>query len=300
MHKSINLNPDQNGREFNEVWPGGRTNHYWFDLNRDYIMLQQPESIGRVAVFHRWRPNINTDHHEMGASSTFFFQPGIKTRENPFISDETYNLHNDIARFHQKYLDNIGSLYFSEEVFDDYYLGKGSAYPDIHGSIGILFEQAGAKGHLKNTPGGLLSFPFAIKNQFTVSLSTLEAGLNLREKLLQHQVDFYRKAMDMAVKSEIKAYVFRSNISGSILGPEIVFPPYARGSLRGSRDAYAWIFEWEGYYSPGALYYLLEKGLKARVAKEDFIYDDGEFKKDSWIIILYSPFFWGGSNHIYL
>ncbi|MDZ7633333.1 MAG: hypothetical protein U5L72_02385 [Bacteroidales bacterium] len=87
-----NLTTDPAGKEFNEAWPGGRTNHYWFDLNRDYIMLQQPESVGRVQAFFRWMPNINNDHHEMGANSTFFFQPGVQSRNNPVIPPENQKL----------------------------------------------------------------------------------------------------------------------------------------------------------------------------------------------------------------
>jgi len=208
MYKSKNLNPDANSIEFREAWPGGRTNHYWYDLNRDYIMLQHPESIGRVAAFHRWKPNINTDHHEMGASSTFFFQPGVITRENPYTPKENYDLVSEVAEYHIRYFNEIGSLYYSAEGFDDFYLGKGSAYPDIHASVGILFEQAGVKGHLREVPSGIISFPFAIKNQVTVSLSTLEAGLQMRQKLLKYQVDFYNDALTEASGDAIKGYVF--------------------------------------------------------------------------------------------
>jgi hypothetical protein len=208
LTKSLYNNPDPASWEFNEPWPGGRSNHYWFDLNRDYIMLQQPESVGRVAAFHRWKPNINTDHHEMGANSTFFFQPGIKSRNNPLTPSFIQELTEEIGKYHEKYLNNIGSLYYTEESFDDFYVGKGSSYPDIHGSVGILFEQAGVKGHLRETPGGLLSFPFAIRNQFTVSLSTLEAGLRMKDKLLTCQRKFYRDALAEADKHHVKAYVF--------------------------------------------------------------------------------------------
>ncbi|NSW93728.1 MAG: zinc carboxypeptidase [Bacteroidales bacterium] len=206
--RSLNNNPDPASWEFSESWPGGRTNHYWFDLNRDYIMLQHPETKGRVEAFHKWKPNINTDHHEMGANETFFFQPGIKTRNNPLTPADNQQLTEEIGRYHEKYLNRIGSLYYTEESYDDFYVGKGSSYPDIHGSVGILFEQAGVKGHLKETPGGLLSFPFAIRNQFTVSLSTLEAGLEMREKLLESQRQFYREAADLTAKHPVKAYIF--------------------------------------------------------------------------------------------
>jgi hypothetical protein len=206
--KSMNNNPDPNSFEFNEPWPGGRTNHYWFDLNRDYIMLQHPESVGRVAAFYKWRPNINTDHHEMGANSTFFFQPGVQSRNNPLTPEDNQKLTAEIGKYHEKYLDAIGSLYYTEESYDDFYVGKGSSYPDIHGSVGILFEQAGVKGHLRETPGGLLSFPYAIRNQFTVSLSTLDAGMEMRTKLLESQRSFYKEAYVQADKYPVKAYLF--------------------------------------------------------------------------------------------
>jgi len=87
MHKSITTTTDPTDREYNERWPSGRTNHYWFDLNRDWMPVQHPESRGRIAKFHEWRPNILTDHHEMGSNSTFFFQPGIPSRTNQPGSD---------------------------------------------------------------------------------------------------------------------------------------------------------------------------------------------------------------------
>ncbi|MBT8309366.1 MAG: zinc carboxypeptidase, partial [Flavobacteriaceae bacterium] len=83
VNKSKNLNADPNDREYSEVWPGGRTNHYWFDMNRDWLPVQLPESRARIASFHKWMPNILTDHHEMGTNATFFFQPGIPSRTHP-------------------------------------------------------------------------------------------------------------------------------------------------------------------------------------------------------------------------
>ena len=210
MHQSSTISANSDSRQFREVWPGGRTNHYWFDLNRDYLLLVNPESRGRVATFHDWLPNIVTDHHEMGSSSTFFFQPGVPSRNNPLTPKNTYLLTREIAKYHALFLDKIGSTYFSEEQFDDYYFGKGSSYPDINSSIGILFEQAGFRGRYRETSNGLKSLAFAIKNQFTVSLSTLEASLNLKDDLLNHQKEFYKSALKLADKDPIKAYIFGS------------------------------------------------------------------------------------------
>lgn len=209
--KSAHLNSDPYDMEFREAWPGGRTNHYWFDLNRDWILLTHPESEGRIYNFHRWKPNVLTDHHEMGTNSSFFFQPGVPQRTNPNTPGENQHLTEKIAHFHVRALDEIGSLYYSKENFDDFYYGKGSTYPDINGGIGILFEQASSRGHLQESQNGLLSFPFTIKNQVVTSLSTQNAALSLRKELLQYQRTFYTEALDMANKSEIKAYHIHCN-----------------------------------------------------------------------------------------
>lgn len=208
MHQSFVASGDRNSRQFYEVWPRGRTNHYWFDLNRDYLLLVNPESRGRVAKFHEWKPNVVTDHHESSADFSFFFQPGVPSRNNPLTPEKNYLLTSEIAKYHARYLDAIGSSYFSEEVFDDYYFGKGSSYPDIHGGVGILFEQSSIRGRVRETANGKKSLALAIKNQFTVSLSTLEASMNLRDELLNYQKDFYQSALDLGEKSETKAYVF--------------------------------------------------------------------------------------------
>jgi hypothetical protein len=208
MNKSSVQVTDANNRELNEPWPQGRTNHYLFDLNRDWLPAQQPESQNRVKIFHNWRPNILTDHHEMGSSSSFFFQPGVPSRVNPNTPKKNQQLTGEIAKYHAKYLDSIGSMYFTKEGFDDFYYGKGSTFPDIHGSIGILFEQASSRGHAQQTENGLLTFPFTIRNQFTTALSTLEAGRSLRKDLLNYQREFYNNVKQEATAFPVKAYVF--------------------------------------------------------------------------------------------
>ena len=194
MHKGKNINPDPNDREYNEIWPGGRTNHYWFDMNRDWLPVQLPESQARIKTFHDWYPNILTDHHEMGTNSTFFFQPGIPSRTNPLTPNKNQELTGEIGKYHAKELNKIGSLYYSKESFDDFYYGKGSTFPDINGGIGILFEQASSRGHAQESENGVLTFPFTIRNQFTAALSTLEAAIEMREEILNYQKTFYINA----------------------------------------------------------------------------------------------------------
>ncbi|UZO80445.1 M14 family metallopeptidase [Aquimarina sp. ERC-38] len=204
MHKNKNISTDPQDREYSEVWPGGRTNHYWFDMNRDWLPVQLPESKVRIKTFHQWYPNILTDHHEMGTNSSFFFQPGIPTRTHPLTPGENQKLTRDIAEFHAKALDSIGSLYYTEEDYDDYYYGKGSTFPDIHGAIGILFEQASSRGHAQESDNGILTFPFTIKNQFSTFLSTLKAGLSLKSSLQTYQQNFFKTALQ---NSDNSAYV---------------------------------------------------------------------------------------------
>jgi hypothetical protein len=144
----------------------------------------------------------------MGSSSTFFFQPGILSRTNPMTPDRTTELTRMIGQYHAAALDNDGSLFFTEEIFDDFYYGKGSSYPDVNGSVGILFEQASTRGFERNTARGKLTFPYAIRNQVRVSLSTLEASLEMRGELLAHQREFYKSSVSLFNASAEKAYVF--------------------------------------------------------------------------------------------
>ncbi|TGE81017.1 peptidase M14 [Pseudoalteromonas sp. KS88] len=206
-NRGMNLSSDPQTREHVESWPSSRTNHYWFDLNRDWLLLQHPESRARIAKFHHWKPNILTDFHEMGPNSTYFFQPGIPTRKHPITPDENVSLTKAIANYHAKTLDENNALYFTEESFDDFYYGKGSTYPDVNGGVGILFEQASSRGHVQETQNGTLTFPFTIKNQLLTSMSTFQAAIDNRKALLDYQAKFYNQAVDLANEEDFKGYV---------------------------------------------------------------------------------------------
>ena len=183
---------DPQDREHREAWPYGRTNHYLFDLNRDWLPAELQESRGRMAWWHTWRPQVSTDHHEMGSESTFFFQPGIPSRNNPNTPAGTFALTGEIATYHAAELDRIGQLYYSEEDFDDFYYGKGSTYPDVNGGVGILFEQASSRALRRETEqNGELTYAVSVRNQLATSISTLRAAVALRERLLRHTRDFY-------------------------------------------------------------------------------------------------------------
>jgi len=205
---------DPADREHSEPWPGGRTNHYWFDLNRDWLPAQLVESQARLEVFHQWRPQFHTDFHEMGSASTYFFQPGVPKRANPNTPRRTLELTGEAARYHARALDRIGSLYYSGETFDDYYYGKGSSYPDINGAVGILFEQASARSLRREVPGGVLEYGFTIRNQIATSLSSLEAAVKMRVKLLDNQRTFYLESESLAEQNPVKAYLIRRQGNG--------------------------------------------------------------------------------------
>jgi hypothetical protein len=196
--------------EHNEGWPRGRTNHYWFDLNRDLLLGVHPESTGRLKWYHDWYPNVVTDFHEMGTNSTYFFEPKNKSASlNPITPSENRDVLNKVfAAQYAEDLDKIGSFYFTDEVYDSTYPGYGSTYMDLQGSLALLFEQASSRGHLQETPTGDLSFQFTIRNQYVSSLATIKAAIKNKDLLYEYQNRFFKEAIAKASKSKIKGYVF--------------------------------------------------------------------------------------------
>jgi hypothetical protein len=203
---------DPNDREHNETWPGGRTNHYWFDLNRDWYLVQQVESRNRLAFYHTWLPNVVTDHHEMGTNANHFFEPSKENAENDLVPKSVYrDLNIRFARYFEEAMNEIGSLYGTKELFDNLYPGYGSSYPDIQGGLGLLFEQASSRGHAQESTQGILTFAFTIRNQLVNALATVRASLAERETLLKHQHTFYTDAVAAGQKSLTKAYIVGDN-----------------------------------------------------------------------------------------
>ncbi|MGF1558938.1 MAG: M14 family zinc carboxypeptidase [Flavobacteriaceae bacterium] len=201
---------DPQDAEHNEYWPGGRTNHYWFDLNRDWLLAVNPESRAKLKWYHDWYPNVVTDFHEMGSNSTHFFEP-MKTNGSldPIMPKENYVDLNDLfgAEF-AKALDSIGSLYFTKEVFDGTYPGYGSSYPDLQGGLGLLFEQASSRGHEQTTAFGKITFPFTIRNQYTSGMTTVKTAVANKAYMRKYQQDFFKSALTNSAKSKIRGYTF--------------------------------------------------------------------------------------------
>lgn len=359
---------DPSDAEHNEMWPRGRTNHYWFDLNRDWLPLAHVESQARIDFYHQWYPHIVTDFHEMGTNSTYFFEPTKPFgSENPVVPRDNYDgLNNLFAGYFHEALDEIGSLYFTKEQYDNSYPGYGSTYPDIHGALGLVFEQASSRGHLQDSRMGKVAFAFTIKNHLTSSMATVRGAVGERETLVNHQRNFFKTAVEEGKKAN-GGWVFgdqtddgrngefidllrRHRIKTVQLDEDITLGgkefkagnafyvpneqsqyrmvrtmfeqvttfydsifydasswttaltynmPYekysGKSALKGSeidsdfsgstfsgvaKTNYAYLIEWDEYYSPKALHYLLEKGLYVNMAFKKFGINTNAGEKD--------------------
>ncbi len=209
MHKAEPPVADPLDREHTEIWPGGRFNHYWFDLNRDWFLGTFPETRNRINFFHYWRPYVQTDHHEMGTNSTFYFDPGEDASNNPIVPDYLYKtIYPLYAQYFAAATDKIGSMYFTKEAYDKLYPGYGSSYINFYGGAGFLFEQASSRGHVQETTTIPLTFAFTIRNQFTASLTTIRASLAEKAQLLKMRKLFYQTSKAQAAASPVKGYLF--------------------------------------------------------------------------------------------
>jgi hypothetical protein len=186
----INDNPLD--REHTEGWPRGRGNHYWFDLNRDWVNIVQPESRARVAFYQDWLPHVQVDHHEMGANSSFFFEPTDPNgNESRFVPQATYRLNAEFAGYYAKALDRIGSFYYTKEEYDNKNPTFGSTYPDYNGAVGILFEQGSSRGIQQVSENGLLTYAHTVRNQLVSSIATIDAANDKRKALFELQKEFF-------------------------------------------------------------------------------------------------------------
>ena len=209
QYKSINLVADSNDAEHNESWPRGRTNHYWFDLNRDWLLAIHPESRGKLNWLHEWYPNVVIDVHEMGTNSNYFFDPMKSSASvKPLIPQENVDLYPIFAEYYVKYMDSIGSFYYTKESFDETYPGYGSTYSDLQGGLALLFEQASSRGHVQETNYGEMTFGFTIRNQFLNGIATVEAAVDNKMLLRDYQKRFFESSLSEFKNEKIKAYEF--------------------------------------------------------------------------------------------
>lgn len=209
LHRGKHPSPDRQSREHRQGWPTGRVNYYGFDLNRDWLPVQQPESQGRLALYRQWQPNALFDFHEMDGQSTYFFQPGVPSRNNPLTPQRNYELTKRLSDHYARALDDEGELYFTEEKFDDFYPGKGSTYPDLHGGVGVLFEQASSRGVTLDSRGGELTLRETTERQVRTSLAAIAGVVELRNDLVSWQRQFYRDTKEAAANDSVRGYFVR-------------------------------------------------------------------------------------------
>jgi hypothetical protein len=195
-------------KEHQEGWPNGRTNHYFTDLNRDWLNLVQVESRNRIAFFHQWYPNVQIDFHEQGTNATYYFEPTPKSHESPIIPQFLYEFQVILAKYHASALDEIGSLYFTKENYDNLSPIYGSTYPKFFGSVAATFEQASSRGILQESTNGPLSFAFTIRNHLATSFSTIKGAIAEKSGLFKVQKDFFKYGLEQGRKNPAKAFVF--------------------------------------------------------------------------------------------
>ncbi len=188
--------PDADGQaaEHDEPWPGGRTNHYLFDMNRDWIGLTQPETAARVRAFLRWFPLVYVDLHEMGGDSSYYFPPPADPI-NPEITADQRRWLEVFGRNNGRWFDAMRFDYFTREVFDAFYPGYGEGWPMFHGSIGMTYEQASVRGLLlRRNDETTLTYADSVRRHFVASLATIETAARERQGLLRSFLAFRQSA----------------------------------------------------------------------------------------------------------
>ena len=204
-------NPDILAREHREPWPGGRTNHYNFDLNRDWAWQTQLETKQRMIVYQQWMPQIHVDFHEQGINAPYYFAPAAEPLHE-VITPWQRSFQQVIGKNHAKYFDQKGWLYFTKEVFDLYYPSYGDTYPTYNGAIGMTYEQgggpAGGLGVLTDA-GDTLTLHDRALHHFTTSLSTIEVAAQHATPLVKEFRRFFNEAVT-APAGLYKSYVIKN------------------------------------------------------------------------------------------
>jgi len=192
--------------ERREPWPNGRTNHYLFDMNRDWLPLTQPETIGRVAAFLEFYPLVYVDAHEMGTDRSYYFPPPAMPY-NPHITDQQKETLDAYGRNNAKWFDDFGFEYFTSDVYDAYYPGYGDSWPAFHGSIGMTFEMASARGMAgERTNGSVVTYADGVQRHFVASIGTVETAVDNREQFLRDFVE-YRRSADLGEHGGLREFL---------------------------------------------------------------------------------------------
>lgn len=193
--------------EHTEPWPGGRTNHYHFDMNRDWFALTQPETRGRVRTLLEWYPLVFVDLHEMGSESTYYFAPEA-VPYNPHLTAEQRASLDWFGKNNARWFDRYGFPYFTREVYDAFYPGYGASWPSYYGAIAMTYEQASARGLvMRRSDETLLRFRDAVRQHFVASLATVETAAKQRVQLLENFYRYRQTAIEEGGSEAVREYI---------------------------------------------------------------------------------------------
>jgi zinc carboxypeptidase len=197
LGRAADPDPEPLSAEHDEPWPGGRSNHYLFDMNRDYFAVSQPETLGRVRTMLEWFPQVVVDLHEMSGNSTYYFAPPADPI-NPHVTDAQKKWFDVFGRANAAAFDRRGFAYFSREVYDSFYPGYGESWPIFHGAIGMTYEQASPRGlSFRREDDSTLTYKDAVTHHFTSAITTAVTAARNRERLLRDFYEFRRSAMSL-------------------------------------------------------------------------------------------------------
>jgi hypothetical protein len=208
VNSPYNINPDS--KEHHEPWPGGRANHYLFDLNRDWAWITQTESQARIVQYNKWMPNIHVDFHEQGVNNPYYFAPAAQPYHE-VITDFQREFQVTIGKNHAKYFDKNGWLYFTKEFFDLLYPSYGDTYPTYNGAIGMTYEQGGsgrAGLGIETADEDVLTLKDRIAHHYTTGISTIEVASLNAERLKKEFKSYFNKARNNPI-GKYKSYVIR-------------------------------------------------------------------------------------------
>jgi hypothetical protein len=201
--------PEPASAEHDEPWPGGRVNHYLFDLNRDWFAQTQPETRGRVVALLEFMPHVVADLHEMGGNSTYYFPPNA-IPGNTWTTEEQKALNDVFGQANAARFDREGFAYFNRDTYDAFYPGYGVSWPMAQGAIGATYEMASSRGLVyRRSDGDLLTYGDGVLRHFTAALQTMDTAARNRERILRTFLDFRASAIEMG-RTGAREYVLHS------------------------------------------------------------------------------------------
>jgi len=205
------LHPEQSDREHMEPWPGGRENHYAYDLNRDWAWQVQQESQQRIALYNQWMPMVHVDVHEMDYEEPYFFPPAAEPMHD-FITQAQKDFHNSIGEMTSKKFDERGWSYYTRETFDLFYPSYGDTYPTFNGAVGMTYEQGGigAGRAVATGNGGVLTLQDRINHHTTAILTAVETAAWQREKLIKNFRAYFKDSSEKP-KGKYETYIIKNN-----------------------------------------------------------------------------------------